>query len=119
MERLKGLVFTAIEGGVGDGDMVFYVDGLPRFKMTHFQDCCESVQIEEIHGDLDDLIGVPIVEAEEVIYDNEPTPDGQTGDPDDYRWTFYKLGTIKGHVTIRWLGESNGYYSTSVDLVEV
>jgi hypothetical protein len=55
------------------------------------------------------LIGSPILLAQEVI------SDGTTNYDDTYTWTWYNFATVKGYVTIRWYGESNGYYSESVD----
>ena len=83
-----------------------------RYLLHHEQDCCESVRIEDVCGDLEDLVGSPILQAEEVSSDPPPIEGYQ---PESCTWTFYKLATIKGHVTLRWLGESNGYYSTGVD----
>lgn len=84
------------------------------FKLHHSQSCCESVSIEEIIGDLADLTGSPILLAEEVVSEGEPE-----GSDQEYMgsctWTFYKLSTIRGSVTIRWYGSSNGYYSERVD----
>lgn len=101
-----------------DGDEELRFDTLEGFSYTmyHSQDCCESVTISEVIGDLNDLLGTPLLIAEEVTSENS-TPEGVTPPeyPESYTWTFYKLATVKGHVTIRWLGESNGYYSESVN----
>lgn len=83
------------------------------FKFHHEQDCCENVYIEDVVGDINDLVGNPILLAEEVSSEDEPAPSKYT---ESFTWTFYKFATIKGYVDIRWLGESNGYYSESVDL---
>ena len=87
------------------------------FCFFHEQNCCENVLIEDITGDIQDLIGYPILMAEEST--SELTPEGYQHrycEPESQTWTFYKLATIKGYVDIRWFGKSNGYYSEKVSL---
>lgn len=122
MAEIKDLVGkTLTEVKIINGDeIIFTVDDGSQYKMYHYQDCCEDVCIEDIIGDLEDLVGTPILRAEEVS-NYEPTSKediDRTSGAEEYgscTWTFYKLATIKGYVDIRWYGESNGYYSESVD----
>ena len=111
IESMVGKVFTSIRGGVGSGEMVFE-NATERFVFFHSQDCCESVDINDIVGDLEDLIGEPLLIAEEVSGATEPDVEHY----ESYTYTFYKFATRKGYVDVRWLGESNGYYSESVSL---
>ena len=116
-EDLKGLTIAKIEGAEQNSDEIRFTltDGRV-FRMYHCQDCCECVQVEDVCGDIEDLIGEPLLEAEEASNDDHEAPSGYY---ESYTWTFYKLGTIKGHVNIRWLGTSNGYYSEHVNFKEV
>lgn len=89
------------------------------YRLAHYQDCCESVRVEDIAGNLENLVGSPLTMAEESSSENE-TPI-QLRPPEyaeSYTWTFYRFATKKGYVTIRFLGESNGYYSERVDFVK-
>lgn len=96
-----------------DDRLVFITTTGKRYIMYHDQDCCEDVYIEDIVGDLDDLIGSPIITArEDFNVPSEPMRDGE----ESWTWTFYNLATIKGSVTIRWYGSSNGYYSESANV---
>ena len=101
-------------------EILFVCSDGSRYLMYHEQDCCESVTVEDICGELSRLLNSPITMAEDISNECTDPPDGYKPDWDEsYTWTWYKLATIKGYVTIRWLGESNGYYSESVDFVKV
>lgn len=119
-EELRGMTLTSIVGEVGDDEIIFTTDSGRRFKLYHDRVCCENVTVEDICGDWEDIIGTPILLAEEVSHHNED-PDGVDipERQDSFTWTFYKLATNQGAVTIRWYGESNGNYSESADFSEI
>lgn len=102
---LKGKTLTAVERPYEDS-VVFHSDNGFVYESAHYVDCCESVRVEKVIGDIENIIGSPILEAEE-------TTDCEK-DPPEYAesWTrtFQRLKTEKGEVTFVWLGESNGYY---------
>lgn len=115
-------------------ELIFIFEDGGKYKMHHIQDCCEGVSLEDINGDLSDLIGRPLLVAEESC-SSEHTPEilaqkakekeeaESKGEyyydyDESFTWTFYKFATVKGYVTLRWFGESNGYYSEDVDITE-
>lgn len=118
INELEGKTLKSITGKVGDDEIIFETEDGKKYRMYHPQDCCESVSVEDICGNLDNLIGTPILKATEDESDQNPEgvkPEGQ----DSFTWTFYNFSTVKGDVTIRWYGESNGYYSESVDFEKI
>ncbi len=115
-EELVGKVFTKVERVEYKSRteaLLFHSDNGHVFEQLHDQDCCEEVWIEEIIGDLDDLVGSPIIRATEDTDGDGPALEGSD---ESYTWTFYNIATVKGHVTIRWYGTSNGYYGESARL---
>lgn len=103
-----GKTLESIEGGSGDERITFYFTDGTACVSYHSQDCCESVSVDRIEGDTTNVIGSPIVEAEE-SHDSEPVP-GVEYQSESHTWTRQRIRTAGGEVTFHWLGESNGYY---------
>ena len=110
--ELLGKTLTKVENK--DDEIIFTLENGEKYKLYHAQDCCETVYVEDICGDLEDLVGSSLLQAEEATNDTDVPVGRYDYLPECFLWTFYKLATIKGYVTIRWYGESNGYYSMGV-----
>ena len=111
-EDLKNRIIIKMDNN--DDDIYMILDNGDIYRLYHSQDCCESVYIEDINGDFDDIIGYEILMAEESMsgigdsYNSEIEENCES-----FTWTFYRLSTMKGDLNIRFFGSSNGYYSES------
>lgn len=106
---LKGKTLLSVEQV--DSDMIiFTVSEGEVYHMYHETQCCEDVYIEDVCGDINDLVASPVLFA----YESTSCPDQEMPLPQEHEsctWTFYRIGTAKGDVVIRWYGGSNGCYS--------
>jgi|SRR6266404_374644 len=110
-DNMIGRTFTSIKGAkiysdnltfiATDGSEFNFYDGEAGLGNN------VSVYIDDICGDITNLIGRPILQTECISNKNS-----------DETWTFYKFSTVKGTVTIKWRGTSNGYYSEEVSYSE-
>lgn len=108
-----GKVIVSVEGLEKDSEQVtFTTECGSKYVMLHEQDCCESVWLEDIDGDSSDLVRATVMSYEESSEENPEASESGT-------WTFYTIITDKGRVWLRWNGESNGYYSESVDFYKI
>jgi hypothetical protein len=105
---IKGMTFQNVYISANKEQVVFELTDSRRFIFAHNQDCCEHVSVDDVIGDLEDIIQSPLIVAEECSQDDPEADESGT-------WTFYRFVTLKGCVVIKWYGSSNGYYSESVD----
>lgn len=110
---LKGRIIDKVL--IGENIITFICDNI-IYLMYHIQDCCESVSVDDIVGDINDIIGSEVLKAEESTSTTDEPIDGYVDD--SYTWTYYKIATKKGYVDIKWFGTSNGYYSESVNIIK-
>lgn len=122
LNELIGLTITEVHGLEKQSEQVILSAGDKHFEFYHEQDCCESVDLEDFEGDAEDLVGGLVIRAEEYDSDsdyiktrnlilNNPVLEPEYGSA---TYTFYRISTTKGDLWMRWMGESNGYYSEEI-----
>lgn len=132
-EAMLGCTFTKVRQGMADhyledtitkqifparadqtqtDTVLFYNTRGPVFVLAHRQACCETCEIVDICGDLSNLENSPLLRAEARQQLSEDNPETGT-------WTFFEFATIKGSVTITFLGESNGWYNEDADVLQI
>lgn len=90
----------------GSEDVTFFFTDGTAVSTYHSRDCCESVLIDRVEGDVQELIGKVIASASE---DEAGTQD-RDDVGDSSTWTEQTLEADGVKVMIVWLGTSNGYY---------
>lgn len=117
LSELVGLTITKIYQLGAHGDLLRIETSEGRsFRFIHYQDCCEYVDLNDIDGDIEDVMNSPVLLAEEVK--GAPPRNWEGPAAISHTWTFYKIRTELGSITLSFLGESNGYYSETVDFEE-
>jgi hypothetical protein len=108
-EDFIGKTFTCIQDSV---DEIIFKSEEFTYKMYHHATGGGSVELEDVIGDFEDIIGNPILDAYESTNDTrKPDCNASTA-----TWTFYHFATIKGSVCLRWYGGTHGYYAEEVSI---
>lgn len=86
-------------------------------KFYHRQECYETVLLEDFDTNPEYLINTNIIYIEERKYSNSENAVEPLNDcAESNTWTFYIIKTSKFTMWMRWYGESNGWYSETVDI---
>lgn len=113
IEELKGEVLTNID--VAGDEIMLTTQSGRKVRIFHCQDCCESVSIHGIDGEVTKLLGKPLLDVSETNPDDAPAE----GSDESYTWTVHEFRVDDATVIVRWFGSSNGYYSESVSIADL
>lgn len=114
--ELRGKTVTAISR---EGDDIKIVTDDGTYVISHHQSCCESVTLKDVQGDLQSLVGSPLILATEARITDMAEWPADLEKPeylDSWTISVYHFATATASVRLRWLGESNGYYGETVDI---
>lgn len=107
-ETLKAIVGATVVALEDTKDMTLVLGDGRRVMLTLTGECCSSSSFTE-PKQFDELVGATILAAEDrhgQSDNNLPEPEGA----DVIAWHFLVFTTNKGHITIDWHNDSNGYY---------
>ena len=105
--QIQGMTITSVVYKEANESLLIHLN-THVLEMIHHQDCCESVYLADVVGSFEDLIGYPLLEVSESTVDIGNEDISSTA-------SYYNFKTLKASVQLRWVGESNGYYSETID----
>lgn len=116
-ELFAGKIIKKIRGCEKHSDemTILFEDG-SYLKFYHRQDCCETVGLEDCDIIPEWLIGSKMISVEERIYRSGEGIKPLDNCAESYTWSFYAIKTSSSTMVLRWYGESNGWYSETVDI---
>ena len=85
-----------------------------HYAMYHEQDCCETVEVDGIYGDLVGIKGNNVVSCDRMTFSGPNHTEKRGYYEESVTVSIYKIVYRGGEMTIKWYGESNGYYDESV-----
>lgn len=119
IKELNGKKIVAIDIDDSEGQIQITTECGRVFRFYHAQDCCESVRIEPSQDGDGNLLSLIGKEIQEIDLKAETSGDPPPEYPDSWTRTTITFKTDSETIVSRWIGESNGFYSESVDLVEI
>lgn len=111
IEELIGKTIVAFRFAVAEV-IIDTKDGT-RFCLYHKQDCCESVVLQELVGDIKTLLNEVVLEATQTFETPEDSEEHES-----VTLTDFTIRTAKGTVVLHWIGKSNGYHSETVEITK-
>jgi hypothetical protein len=116
LTKIEGKVIARIAGLEPKSEQVdfHFTDG-SRVELYHDEDCCSFAQLQDVEDySPEEFKGATILKFEE-SYSGDNSPQ-DVEYLESFTWTFYRIQTTAGPLVLRWLGQSNGYYSERVNI---
>lgn len=120
LDALVGRIVVLVDVTGGDSSAEIFLDSGDAFRFELYGDCCSSSHFTaDALAQFRELIGARILAVEDRTND-EPAPSLNEANPGDVNsWHFLVFTTDRGHVTIDWRNDSNGYYDGMLSMQSI